>query len=96
MSTDVANQQDQDLIDELRASEVTALVQCAGQLFAGSVNVERSVDPDDPATVYVVFRVALNDPRPTTDEVIDRELVWHREAAQIAPRARGLVRLLVE
>jgi hypothetical protein len=96
MSTHVANQQDHDLIDQLGASEAAALVQCAGQLFAGSVTIERSVDPDDPAAVYAVFRVALTDPRPTIDEIIDRELAWHREAAQVAPRARGLVRLLVE
>lgn len=101
MSTDVASQQDYDLIDQLRADEVAALVQCAGQLFAGNliasnVTVERSVDPDDPAAAYVVFRIGLNDPRPAIDEIIDRELLWHREAARIAPRARGFVRLLVE
>ena len=101
MSTDVASQQNCDVIDQLRADEVVALVQCAVQLFAGNVSagnitVERSIDPNDPAAVYAVFRVALNDPRPTVDEIIDRELAWHRKAAHIAPRARGLVRLLVE
>lgn len=56
----------------------------------------RGREPAVSVAVYAVFRVALNGQRPTIDEIIDRELVWHREAARIAPRARGLVRLLVE
>jgi len=80
----------------LTTAETTELVERASQLFAGEITVEESVDPECPTAIYVVVRVLLEEPRPSTDDIIDRELRWHREAAQIAPAAKGLVRLFVE
>jgi hypothetical protein len=53
-------------------------------------------DPECPTAVYLVVRVVLDEPRPSTDEIIDRELRWRREAARAAPGAKGLVRLRLE
>lgn len=78
------------------AAELGELAERASQLFAGSVTLEETVDPEYPTTAYVVVRVVLDAPRPSTDEIIERELRWHREAARIAPNAKGMVRLFVE
>lgn len=96
MSGEVANHVDRLEIRPLPAAETAELIERASHLFAGDVSVEQSVDPECPTATYVVFRVLLDEPRPTTDEIIDRELCWHREAARIAPDAKGIVRLLVE
>ena len=96
MSSHVVNCVDRSEAYQLPPAQIAKLVERASQLFTGEVNVEDSVDPECPTAVYVVVRVLLNGPRPSTDEIIDREPRWHREAAQIAPEAKGIVRLLVE
>lgn len=96
MSSDVVNPIEHLAIDLMSANELAELLRGAARLFAGDITVEQSVDPEYPAAVYVVIRVALAEPRPGIEEIINCELAWHREAAQIAPLARGLVRLLVE
>jgi hypothetical protein len=80
----------------LNACDTAAIVDRALRLFGGEISIENSADPEDPATVYLVVRVSLRGSRPSIDEIIDWELQWHREVAQIAPETRGLIRLLVE
>lgn len=96
MSIPIANHLDHAEAYQLPPEQMAKLVDHASQLFKGDVTVEDSVDPECASAVYLVVRVVLNEPRPSTDEIIDRELCWHREAAQIAPEAKGIVRLLVE
>ena len=80
----------------LDAFDTAEIIDLASQLFVGDVSIETSADPEDPATVYLVVRVSLRGSRPSIDEIIDRELHWHREVGKITPEARGLIRLLVE
>lgn len=96
MSSTFANRLDHARAYPLPPAQIAKLVERASQLFTGDVTVEESVDPECPATVYLVVRVLFNGPRPSTEELIDQELRWHREAAQIAPEVKGTVRLLVE
>lgn len=65
-------------------------------MFSGSVEVETSFDPDDPAQRYVVFRVHAGRTPGDIESVIDRELTWYRNVARIAPEVRGSMRIVVE
>lgn len=96
MSIRLANHLEHAEAYQLPPEQIATLIDRASQLFTGDITIEDSVDPECPSAVYLVVRVLLNGPRPSTDEIIDRELQWHREAAQIAPEAKGMVRLLVE
>lgn len=96
MSSHVANDIQALENDPLSAGEIAELADRASAIFDGEVAVERSVDPEYPAAVYLVFRVVLREPRPSTDEIIDRELQWGRKAAEIAPSASGIIRLFIE
>lgn len=96
MISNVANPPECLAIATLSTNELTELLWSARRLFEGTISIEQSVEPEFPAAVYVVVRVVLEEPKPPIEEVINRELAWHREAARIAPQSRGLIRLLVE
>src|SRR5437588_7791458 len=83
---------DQPILDRTLEQQILELTKA---MFAGDVAVENSADPEFPATIYVVFRVARAE-RAADEESIDRELLWHRQVSKIAPEAQSRIRLLTE
>lgn len=94
MSSRLENETNTTAAVDLTAAESAQIVACTARLFSGDVAIEESLDPEDPMAAYLVVCVSLHEPRPGIEEIIDRELQWHREVAKLAPRARGLIRLL--
>lgn len=80
------------LPDDLESSEeyrdVLAMTQ---RLFPGPVGVRREHDPELPEE-YVVFDVHAHG---TLDEIMIRDLEWHRECGKIAPVAWFLYGLAI-
>lgn len=79
---------------ELSEVERQEILEHTSRLFPGDVSIETSEDPEDPTSVYLVVRVARGERGESDDDVIDRELQWHREVLEIVPSAKGMIRLM--
>lgn len=79
---------------ELSETERQEILDHTARLFPGDVSIETSEDPEDPTSVYLVVRVVGGDQRDSVDDMIDRELQWHREVLKIVPDLKGIIRLM--
>ncbi len=77
------------------ADRLEELIDLTNEVFPGRVCLEKSIDPDYPGTVHVLFRVAC-ERRPEIDDLIDKEVLWHGRVREIAPDSIGRFRLLVK
>ena len=75
-------------------NQLEELIDMTVAIFAGQVSVENSADPEYPETVNVVFRVCLDNKDMDIEDIIDRELVWYRQVAKIAPGAESRLRIV--
>lgn len=73
--------------------EIRAVLSMTERLFPGPVDVRHEVDPEIAGHHYMDFNVVAHG---SLDEIMTRDVQWHRELLRIAPRSPNIYCLNID